>query len=838
MEYRFTLEDKKSIFGTFVLPESDAPVGWNDISIKMIRHSEFHGIFPEITSTLKFFCTGYDFIKNCYDYYGIDSEVIIYVDFFYNDDWRRFMEGKIDLTDCIFTYQFVEISIKPNNCIDLFLNRIDDSFDIFLDTCYDVLTADKTAVHTRYVYSPYRVKFKELEFVGQALIDMTKIDSDTQNYQSLGDIYWYYNVIGIPFYHSVIGFVCSSPPMISNIGNYILLDDYSILQSNFTPTLPYNQHNGINVNTNNVSTLNTCDDLPYAIAKCECNDMVLKIDLTFEIFCTLQIFFGSVLFVNATPSIYIEWGNFTSNDILPIVGITGLFTAPYNNDLNFGLFSKSYVFNIANCDVKESDELYIKIGINYKAAANTQASPVLSSGQMNWRVNYKTFRVEIKDLDCLSKYPKVGDTNEYVFAVHEALSTLVEHYTNNCLRVKSCYFGRPNSMEGANDDNFQKPHPSCDPFPITPYDSGLPIPTFDPVPFQTIPNDGCSCAGWTVVTSGIILRQMGKWMFISFRELYDGLDSIYNIGVGYSEDDRNVLRIEPKEYFYKKDVLLSFDIDYKKSGFKRVADSSNYFNNFKTGYSEDVEVDSVKPYDDIFGQREHSIPVQNAKNQLEKPSSFIASGYAIEYQRRTRLSDNHLYDEEHFIVCVGRTDDQNFFPNMWEVETGVSNPNVSSSYQHTGFSSGLSHPNQYYNFRIRPLYNIYRWLNMLRMSLWKKVNPYLKFLSGTMNISIGGSEPGFNVDKCDCGYNYNTNNKESLYENSEINIDSITYPRAKMFIYPEIVELEHPITFNEFYLIRCFPYNALAFNNELFYIKEIDFKINKPTKFKLIKAVV
>ena len=844
MEYRFNLEDKGGILGILQIADKDTPIGWDDITIKMSRHQEFHGIFPEVSSTLKFICSGYHFLKNAYDIYGIDADIIIFVDFFYDDTWKNLLVGKIDLSDAIFTHEYIEVAIKPNNCVDLFLNRIDDSFDLFLDTCYDVLTADKTAVHTRYVYSPYRVKFKEMPFVGRTLIEIDNIDDSFAayyNYHVLGKInYDYYNDPLFPGL-GISGTVCSTPPIKTITNNYIIVDDFDIINDSYSPVLPFNTNNQNIIYNNSYQILDTCDDRPIAIAKCECNDLILNISFYISLNIHIHIDEGNfgVSFIN--PYIDIKWGTYINsislNTILPVIPNL---QAPYDNILYLGYIEQNLSLNINNCQIKEDDELYISFRFDYDTTANasdiTQNMPI--KGWLQFIAVYQKFRLEIKDLNCLGKFVSVGDTNEYAFALHEAFSTLAEHYTNNCLRVKSCYFGRSNSMEGADDALFQAPAVDCDPNPTTPYNSGLPIPTFNPVPFQTKPNDGCSCAAWTVITSGIILRQMGKWMFISFKQLYDAVDSIYNIGVGYSEADPNILRIEPKEYFYNKEVILSFTIDQKKSNFKRVVDSSNYLNNFKSGYEMEIDIEGVKPYDDIFGNREHVIPLKNVKNNAEELSHIIASGYAIEYQRRTRLSDEQLFDNEHFIVCVGRSADPNQLSNMWEVETGVANPIVSMFNQHAAFTTGLTNPSKYYNFRIRPLYNVFRWLNILKMSVWKKVSPIINFVSGTMNISIGGSEPTFNEDKCDCGWDYKNNKKEELTENTNINIDQITYPRSEMFIYPEIVELEHPITYNDFYLIKAFPYNAISFNNELFYIKEVEFKLNKSTKFKLIKAVV
>lgn len=114
-------------------------------------------------------------------------------------------------------------------------------------------------------------------------------------------------------------------------------------------------------------------------------------------------------------------------------------------------------FNIPLCNVKNRDRLriYQRNFFTYRGGESTAET---AEHYLAFTTTYRQFRIQIQSSDCIPDAPRIGDTLVRSFAVHESLSRAVEHYTNNALRVKSCYFSRPNSMSGADDGNFQCPY--------------------------------------------------------------------------------------------------------------------------------------------------------------------------------------------------------------------------------------------------------------------------------------------------------------------------------------------------------------------------------------------
>ena len=161
----FTFELTSPVLGKLTIPPDDEPIGWDDFEYMLRRDDNFHGIFPEVSSVLKFISTGRTFLKTCYDAFGIDAEVYLRV-YFGCDPIAEslFTVGKLDFSSIQFTYLTAECDIISANCVDLFLKRVDAPMNLHDEPCYSELTYDKTDLRTRYVFCPYRVKFKEKRY--------------------------------------------------------------------------------------------------------------------------------------------------------------------------------------------------------------------------------------------------------------------------------------------------------------------------------------------------------------------------------------------------------------------------------------------------------------------------------------------------------------------------------------------------------------------------------------------------------------------------------------------------------------------------------------------------
>lgn len=95
---RFILQNES--LGSLII---DEPIGWNSDNKELARHKDYHGIFPKFSNNLKFIGNAYDYLKTCYEVFGINADVRLVKDERHprTDEWTRSYDGYLDLS----TYQ-------------------------------------------------------------------------------------------------------------------------------------------------------------------------------------------------------------------------------------------------------------------------------------------------------------------------------------------------------------------------------------------------------------------------------------------------------------------------------------------------------------------------------------------------------------------------------------------------------------------------------------------------------------------------------------------------------------------------------------------------------------
>lgn len=366
------------------------------------------------------------------------------------------------------------------------------------------------------------------------------------------------------------------------------------------------------------------------------------------------------------------------------------------------------------------------------------------------------------------------------FMINEVFSRIVEASTNNCMRVFSDYFGRTDAQ----------PYPSL--------------------------QDGCG--GLTSITKGLFIRQVDKSrtedtqpvFSLSFKEVFEALDAIYNIGMEIVPDinrnGHNVVRIENADYFYQDEIIL----DLGEIGITKKIDTSAIYNILKFGY-EKWEAEEYNGLDEFLTKREYK-QLLNNKKEFSKLCRFIASGYAIEITRRksTDQTKDWRYDEDTFIVCLKRSG------GNVVVEQGAI----------TG-AENIIDPPTLYNVRISPIRNLLRWIKFIFNGYKNIDNAKAEFSSGDGNYFAKGKYTE------DCVEEINI-----IAENETINKDSLN---DYMPIYlPEIIKIDDlPLSYNMYNQIKANPHGLVRFTNKgkeyKAYIREMEYLFAKGTAdFELI----
>jgi hypothetical protein len=1117
IDYEIQLNNKQ--MGQFVLPDRDEPIGWDSIAFVMKRHKKFHGVFPEVSTNLKWICSGFDYITQCYNNEGIDADIEVIIIGICNGNRYLVYHGKIDLTTATWTERYVECNIKPYNCLDLLLNRLDVKINLYDEPCFSELTYDKTAYRTRYKFAPYAIRFPEIPIIASAqfelLLDPNKtctaappiindckyppFPSQCQNYCFLpgagnaitGNKDSYHTMSTFQYWDRFFGntlFLCdsysafTSPPCSysdacdNNINNpdelvklyngfeiNIIKNDLDIFQPLDVLSLPINlgpqwiRDAGFN-QTPDPENRQSPGDFTIGTAPCSCGIYEIDLDIEFSLLDSIKVDSNSeVEFIRWNHRLIFEWGGFQfilhqsgphtfSNGCS--VFTQGIYELHQESNINV-----TFNGTIQSCDVRAGDEMRIymetTVGGIFEGAGIIGNAEVWATTQVFWT----KANMNITTKSCIEDWPAVGDGFHDVYMVHEAFSRLVEHYTNNCLRVKTGFFCRPNSLEGGDDCEYQNPKgtggsgsggspelcselsytnmpaaaatctaswvpPSAVPgsctntdplhsilptqvvyddlgfytngcftitqpgtytinyqlllditlgfiwtrnrcpsgvvegkvalvygpnqvdilnliygfppnlvnaqncdggqvyypglsqvpnysqnisnsitftitntditnndnvvcllfftdvlaeagpcrcgrppsdvggaaiirinegtftlckgetagsasaacFPATrecDCDNPEPFPicseTFDIEPYQC---DNQNCAAWTTICSGWHLRNFGNQLFTSFNELFNAMNSIWCIGMGYTDFDPNNVYIESYRYFYNEDIVLEInDLDLYLSKYKRTVASNLYYNFVKIGYDKWLQ-DKYNTIDEFNSWRQYSSNIKTIDGKVDQISKYVASSYAIEFQRRQRYTVNSNWDDNIFVVCVGTSTDVNntttvnilnpisqvTVPNhMYEVAVGID------------FASGIFYPETLYNWRIRPWKMMLNWSEWLSIGLWHR--------SASDEWEFAAADANFLA----CGQDVQTTGVCPVYYNCE-NDNVEKYNETAQLIFPEYIEFEYPLTVEQYWAIKNNPYGTIIVNGNRYFIEQVNFKPNANSKFKLLMA--
>lgn len=851
IDYQVELRETEKLL---IVADSEEPEGLREIEFTIIRHPQWHGIFPEISTSLKFHGYALDFIKNAYDRLGVESVIRCTIRMSDGGPFEDVYDGLVDLTTATFTHEYVDVDIVPNSCLNTLLDRLDKNVNLYDEPCFNELTDDKTAYRTRYRYAPYSVVIPEVEMIGTAAFALASDDQLTSTFVfdgGFGCTLFLCDDGAIPCGYSTscdnqnpITFVNELIFLNQNFPIRIVKDDLAILTTPFVSSnmVQHARDCGFNDVLDTLFTTPYADIQPWtpeinAIGKaqpCPCHFYEIDYQLKGEYDIVVVIQGGlHIEYLRVTPEVYLSWGQYESvaysgvphlfdngcvpyapSDFDPITGELYLGTFSFDEDVS--LIIDSCNAQLASDQVQTNDNL--NIGLRFKIGGIFENSILQEGGFLvELRTRFETAQGTIKS-PC-AEVPPIGPTTVNGYMIHEAFSRVVEHQTNNCMRVKSQFFGRPDSLEWGDDAGVQCPDVCgySGVYPIYLPPAGNPCDTFDLTPFQPA-EIGCGAA--TIITNGLNLRQRATEMFVTFNELYAAANAVWAIGMGWTQSDPNVLLVENWEYFYGNNIILTFNkLDPYNSKLSTKVAYDWYFNSFNFGYKDWLK-DVFDTENVIHTTREYSLPIKNVKEGLEHECDFVADAYAIEWQRRSSiLTDNGNFDDKKFFICVGKSDDDTNEMEIFSTPSGTRMVPDHYFIAEQGIPFNVNAKEDILNYRITPKYILDRWAKYLSVGLWTKTGvDSLTFAKGEVNFRAGGSDMP----------NHAACSNAQTFEDSDYLIQPVN-------VFPEIVEFQYPLTPYEYKVIRTNPYGCIFVNNQRHHILEVVFKPNENSSFKLIK---
>lgn len=706
--------------------EIEEPQGFADIILNMKRDDNWHGIFFEAsTSELAFYGVAAAYLKNKKETQGLKSDVTfkalqacgIY------DELESLFEGKLDFgkyTESCGNTCLVKIPVEQIGCLMTLRNRYDQKVDLDATTTFNKMSA----LH-QYGRLNFQMELPAKEL--QAAVDGSVIDG------------------GYPINLHFSG---------GGGALAFVRPDYALERYN-------------SIATGQLTGYNNCqgsDDCPEFITP----------QLLFE--DVIKCFNGTFTYTSRMKG-SLAWSDGINlfNVQQKIFKWDGVGTL-YNDG---ELIQEGNIFNGEPTPPPGPDSLLfdntltgtiaIEEGIGFYAVLEIGVA-ISISGDVDIVYDKET-------LFTLETVKICPPTEANVYAINETLSRVTEAITDNCLKVKSDYYGRTDSQ------------------PYASFEDG--------------------CGSLRVTTSGLKIRKAPTpAFFASLKDMFDGLRGIDNIGMGIENNPfipgYSWLRIEPVEYFYQDQEVLA--LPFVPEAEISVQEQLHY-SVIKSGYQK-WEVERVNGLDEPNSNREYRTVLSSVNNTIDTTSKFVAGSYSIEVTRQqsfaaTGAADT-AYDNETFIICVERQA-YNFI-----VEQGIIDN-----------AANVFSPQTLYNWRIRPFSNLMRWFKSIANSYPNITDTANKlfFSSGTGNFlaegEIGGAYPTCKLE----------NGVKA--ENRDLSVlDFADVADATPLWRPDYATLKYPLSVADYKALKARPYGYISFQCgtgewKKGYVQNLRYRLNK-----------
>lgn len=717
MDYLFYINDL----------QIEEPIGWEEFELSMKRDNKTHGIqFEASTGVLKFHGAAAIYLQQHRDLYGIKADVTFTAQQFCASPYEPIEEitGRLNFgkyKDRCGDTCIVELPLEEDSCRVIFKSQYDHKVDLDKMLAFDGITLLGNYAQLGQELT-LKAKALQASVDGSVGPDGYIVEYDAGN-PITGSLQWIrpsyeverYNNIATGQLQSLSEYICNdgSCGSIGPLTPQLLFED---VIDCFDGNFPYN------IRMKGVLTITEGGVVFHIKLK------VYKWDGVGDVFANADVIEEITLF-DGLPSP-------PSDPVIPFDGtVIGTTTIPEG----VGLYA------------------IIEVGM---------------SGQ-SYHLNVDFDSATYFTLNAVKICP---DTQVQYYMIHEALSRVAESITNNCVRVKSSYYGRTDSQPFAFDE------------------------------------DGCG--GLRMLTSGLKIRRApdGKF-FASMKDLFEGLNAIDNIGFDITADPdipgNFIMNIEQVENFYKDDEI--FIIDSIPEGTNEMQEQMHY-SKINVGYKK-WEVEGINGLDEFNSTREYRTSFDTISNTLDITSSIVTGSYPIEHTRQQNFADSGAadtkFDNDTFLITLKRM----------AYDFVVEQDNVSSA-------SNFFDPDTIYNFRLSPVRNLMRWYKTIAAGyadLSSSENK-LFFNAGTGNFNAIGEIITGAYDS-DCKL-------ESMPLAENQNLFITHFLRAQDYTplwQPETFAFEYPLNIAEYKDIKANPYGYISYqcgNGEYkkAYIDEIKFR--------------
>lgn len=648
----------------------DEPVGWDGIKIRLKRDKNWHGFFDFFDGDLdsfRFYGDAHQILSAAYLNYGIDAVVTLKIE--YNceegEDYEHLYTAKFAFDKATFVCGedcYTNIGLENENCLMQFRNRYEQKVNLDSRVSADNKACEATAysfTFGTFVASTKVIKVDNIfgEFNTKSSITIGGTTSNNGTFtikKTFIDTNGKYTFVVNESvtdedFESETSFTISVCAYINLLADYGGIGAPTILKPKtivYEGVVASDMEYDVDLMTvvdgpasNGIASQNGAIEFNLAKTYVEFNQINSQTAETFPMF-------GATYPARPTP-IY-EYEDSTILDCQTEITLSFYIKAKFTNAMPGSVLNgrwEMYVLKGTDYDTSTPVLSYIHTYSKDSVTTYTKTQEfyannlvvTLLPGEKIWFVSEVHAYVDYGFISppygtsTLHIYPDAffsingkstcKKTIAKSYLINETFSRIAENYTNDCLRVYSEYFGRENSL-----------------------------------PYSTAEN---GCGALETLTNGLLIRDVRLTngevpsLKLSFKELFEAMKAIHNIGIGIEADSHrvgsSVIRVEPYKHFYQDDVLFTLELPREIK--HKVND--NFVNDIAIGYAK-WEAEEVNGLYDLFAKREYKTNVSSSRGKYEAETKFIASYNAIEVTRRRfqMNSRDWRYDNDTFIVCV------------------------------------------------------------------------------------------------------------------------------------------------------------------------------------------
>lgn len=833
------------------------PLGWEDVSIKIIRDKIYHGVFTDFTTSgLKFHCDGggksfIDNVKNTEDVNGV-VEILIEMDCDGSGSYSELYVGKIDLLSYKTDNETTTVLIERS---DLYSKiRARDEISVSLETEVSIGQTNILPIDTN------QLEINGMHIILENEYNSTASSSEIIDFAMFGDGS---SATSVEYY--VRPQITLGSTTLGGIEEPVSLNEYLVVTpvsgsvaetGELNPIYEYNEDRLITP-----SPLTIAYDLllnVYYLSK----QGAIGCDDSYEHCHNLKIIlaYGDDWDTRTEITIYDYDTSPGDNDVYTVCNNSALSLSCRKEYIKDPIFGGGATPITANGTLTLLDGQSIWFYCYYQGEAYAAGTspcvgvfPFSTDREIDW-----DFRESYINLYVDTEYE---DTTSKTVLIHEAFNQVADAIADVNFSFYSDFYGRTDSQK-------------------TSYNS-----------------DGCGSL--ISITNGLCLREFDSNIYCTLKDLFNCANSIHNVGLGIERFDglyapmQDVIRVEPLEYFYDKTTeVLSLTRPVKVEISKM---PERYYNSVNIGYNK-WEPEVRGGLDEPNTKHEYSTKVNGGKGVYSKLCDYISSSYSIELTRRKNRYrftsfEDWKYDNDNFLISIVRTVRADFIDSgggssdliiLYDVrsfpysagETFTISGSASNDGIYTFLSAvisvndyvitvlesviaennqvitidGFLRPEKYtdsfgsgsnmvaidsaFNLRLTPARMLLAHIGVLTGAL-QIINGTIAFVKGEGNFLLS-------VEKTDVGCQEDYSG-EALSENQSFNWNDTNAANITPLWLPEVFKFEYPLTAANLSAIRANPHGYVEVTDDhgninRGFILDVEFKLKTGlTKFELLK---